>query len=336
MAQAVALAIIVVTAHNIVWPIIVLSVMLGIINAFDVPARQSLIHEVVADPADLPNALSLTTAMASLAQLLGPALSGIVLNAFGAATCFIINAASFGAVIVSILLMKLPPPKPKNREKKVITELIEGFTYLKKVPDIGLTILMLAIVSLLLLPYNTVLPVFAKVIFKGDASTFGYINSFIGVGAVVGTVFLASRKPNAPLKKILLISTLLLSGGLICFSQIKNFPLAMLFAALTGFGSIAQFTISNIIVQSESAPEMRGRVISILLMAIFGMTPLGSLAVGAVSERIGAPATVLYEGIIGLIIAIAFLKFLTMATKSQMLKDIAIEETEEIIAEHQQ
>jgi len=333
MAQAVALAVIVIAAHNIVWPIIALSVLLGIINAFDVPARQSLIHEVVANPADLPNALSLTTAMASLAQLLGPALSGIVLNAFGAATCFIINATSFGAVIVSILLMKLPPPKPRNREKKVVTELIEGFTYLKKVPNIRLTILMLAIVSLLLLPYNTVLPVFAKVIFKGDASTFGYINSFIGIGAVVGTVFLAACKPNAPLKKILLISTLLLSGGLICFSQTKNFPLAMLFAALTGFGSIAQFTISNIIIQSESATEMRGRVISILLMAIFGMTPLGSLVVGAVSERIGAPATVLYEGIIGIIISIAFVKFLTKSTKSEIKTDIISEENEQVITE---
>jgi len=315
MIQASMLAILLLTGHPIVWAILVLSVILGIINAFDVPARQALVHEVVADQADLPNALSLTTAMASLAQLLGPALSGIVLSAFGAAVCFFINAATFGAVIISLLLMKLPTHVPKKAEKKIIAEFAEGFSYLKKTPDIGLIILMLAIVSLLVLPYNTVLPVFAKVIFKGNASTFGYINSFIGVGAVTGTIFLASRKPGAHLRKILLASTLIMSIGLIGFSHTTNFPLAMLFAVLTGFGSIAQFTVCNITVQAESAPHMRGRVIGILLMAIFGMMPLGSLMVGAISQHIGAPATVLSQGIIGLIVAALFAKFLNKPAK---------------------
>lgn len=316
MVQAVLLAALVFTGHTVVWAILLLSVILGIINAFDVPARQALVHEVVADPADLPNALSLTTAMASLAQLLGPALSGIVLNAFGAAVCFLINAASFGGVIISLLLMKLPAYQPKKSTKNMITELVEGFSYLKKAPDIGLIILMLAVVSLLVLPYNTVLPVFAKVIFKGNAATFGYITSFIGIGAVTGTIFLASRKPGAHLKRILFLSTMVIGVGLIGFSQVKNFPVAMFFAALAGFGGIAQFTVCNIYVQSKSAPEMRGRAISILLMAIFGMMPVGSLLVGAVSERIGAPATVLCQGIIALIIALAFAKFLTREKKS--------------------
>jgi MFS family permease len=316
MAQAVLLAILVFTGHTVVWAILVLSVILGIINAFDVPARQALVHEVVADPADLPNALSLTTAMASLAQLLGPALSGIVLNAFGAAVCFLINAASFGGVIVSLLLMKLPVHQAKQSAKNVIADLAEGFSYLKKAPDIGLIILMLAVVSLLVLPYNTVLPVFAKVIFKGNAATFGYITSFIGTGAVVGTIYLASRKTGAHLKMILLLSTIVIGAGLIGFSQVKSFPIAMFFAAMTGFGGVAQFTVCNIFVQSQSAPEMRGRAISILLMAIFGMLPVGSLLVGAVSQHIGAPATVLCQGIIALIVALIFAKFLTKGKKS--------------------
>ena len=316
MVQSVLLALLIITGHTVVWAILALSVILGIINAFDVPARQALVNEVVADPADLPNALSLTTATASLAQLLGPALSGIVLSAFGAGVCFLINAASFGGVIVSLLLMKLPVHVQKVREKKVLKEFTEGFTYLKNTPDIGLIIVMLAFISLLVLPYTTVFPVFAKVVFKGDASTFGYITSFVGVGAVIGTIFLASRKPGSHLKRILFISTIMMGAGLICFSQIKDFPLAMFFAMLAGFGSVAQFTVSNIIVQSETAPEMRGRVISILLMAIFGMLPLGSVLVGAVSQHIGAPATVLGQGIIGLIIAIAFARFLTKRERS--------------------
>ncbi|WP_183577992.1 MFS transporter [Mucilaginibacter sp. X5P1] len=316
MVQAVLLAVLVLTGHTVVWAILLLSVLLGIINAFDVPARQALINDVVASPDDLPNALSLSTATASLAQLLGPALSGIVLSVFGAGVCFLLNAASFGGVILSLLLMKLPAYQPKKTNKKVIAEFAEGFAYIKNNRDIGLMVAMLALVSLLVLPYNTVLPVFAKVVFKGDASTFGYINSFVGIGAVTGTIFLASRKPGVHLKRILFMSTVLMGVGLICFSQIKNFPAAMLFAAIAGYGSIAQFTISNIVVQSDAAPEMRGRTMGVLLMAIFGMMPLGSLLTGAVSEHIGAPATVLFQGIIAVVIALIFIKFLTRSHKS--------------------
>jgi MFS family permease len=333
--QAVLLALLVTTGYAAVWSILTLSIFLGIINAFDVPARQSLIHDVVSDPGDLPNALSLTTAMASLAQLLGPALSGIVLNTWGAGVCFLINAASFGGVMLSLILMKLPPPKRRNSDKRATTEFAEGFRYLKKTPTLSTIILMLVCTSLFVIPYNTVLPVFAKVIFKGDASTFGYITSFVGVGAVVGTMFIASRKPGAHLRLILFISTLIMAIGLVCFSYTTNFALAMFFGALTGFGAIAQFTISNIIIQSESAPDMRGRVIGILLMAIFGMTPLGSLLIGAVSERIGAPATVFWEGILAAVIAISFARYLTKRGTPIPEKEMAsVIETEETLVEH--
>jgi MFS family permease len=334
MIQAVLLAGLIVTGHTIIWAILLLSVILGIINAFDVSARQAFVHDVVADPADLSNALSLTTATASLAQLLGPALAGLVLNAFGAPVCFLLNAASFAAVFVSVILMKLPPKPGHKSDKKVLAEFAEGFSYLKKTPGLLMQILMLAIVSLLVQPYSTVLPVFASVIFKGDASTFGYITSFIGAGGVICTVYLASRKPGAPLRAILLISTIMLGVGLICFSQIKYFPLAMFFVVITGFGSMATFAVCNIIVQSECAPQMRGRVIGILMMAIFGMTPLGSLVVGAVSQHIGAPTTVLCQGIICLVIVACFAKFLLKPSSKPILNDARIKETNETIAEN--
>ncbi|MGN6568708.1 MAG: MFS transporter [Flavipsychrobacter sp.] len=330
--QSVALAL-VILGHAPVWAILALSVLLGVINAFDVPARQSMIHEVVADPADLPNALSLTTAMASLAQLLGPALAGIVLNAFGAAVCFFINAASFGGVILSLLLMKLPEHKPKANKKRVLAEFVEGFTYLRASSNLSFIILFLCFTCFLVLPYNTVLPVFAKEIFKGNASTFGYISSFIGVGAVSGTIFLASRKPGVQLRRVLFVATLLLGVGLICFSLIKSFPIAMVFAVLIGYGAISQFAVSNIIVQSESAPEMRGRTIGVLLMAMFGMVPLGSLVAGAISERIGAPTTVLCQGIVAIIVTLSFAKFLTKRHVDTNTKEIATEEPEEAVAE---
>jgi len=331
--QSVLMALMVLSGHTTVWAILTLSIILGIINAFDVPARQALVHEVVADPADLPNAISLTTAMANLAGLIGPVLSGIVLSTLGAAVCFFLNAASFGAVMLSLVLMKLPSAPPKNKDKKVLAEFAEGFKYLKQSPQIGLMIVLLALMSLLVLPYNTVLPVFAKVIFKGNASTYGLINGFIGAGAVAGTIFLASRKPGAQLKKIMFISNIILGTGMICFSQSRNFQVAMFFAALAGFGSVAQFTISNIVAQSESAPEMRGRIIGILLMAIFGMAPLGSLIVGAVSQRIGAPTTMLAQGVIAIGLTLLFSQFLMGAAGKPAIKDATTEEVEELVKE---
>jgi len=334
MVQAVLLATLIYTGHTIVWAILALSVILGIINAFDVPARQALIHEVVTDQADLPNALALTTATANMAQLLGPALSGIVLSAFGAPVCFLINAASFGGVLISLLLMKLPAIQRQKTEKKVMTEFAEGWHYFKQTPKLYLLLLMLAFISLLVMPYNTVLPVFAKVIFKGNASTFGYINSFVGVGAVAGTIYIASLKPGAHLKRIMFVSTVSMGVGLICFSQASSFPLAMLFAVLMGYGSMAQFAICNIIVQSESATQMRGRMIGLMLMTLFGLMPLGSLLVGAVSQRIGAQATVLAQGILALIVVAFFMKFLLRHDVQKTAgADAAMLETEEIIEE---
>jgi len=307
MIQAILLTVLILLNRYVVWEILALSVILGIINAFDVPARQTMIHDVLYDEADLPSALSLSSSTASLARLVGPALSGIILEKFGAGTCFLINAASFGGIIVSLAFMKQPKAaKPRGSKKNVWAELAEGFIYIRRTPAIAVIIAMVAVVGLLVMPYTTLLPVFAKVVFQGNAATFGYITSFIGVGSIAGTIILASLKKNAPLRKILLGFSIILGIALIGFSQISNFPIAMMFAVFIGLGSVAQFTMSNIIVQSESAPNMRGRVISILIMAMFGTVPLGSVAVGAVSQKIGAPATLLLEGILGLIIVLLF------------------------------
>lgn len=327
--QASLLAFLVMTGHQNIWSFIILSVFLGVINAYDVPARQAMINEVVTDDDDLPSALSLSAAMASIAKLAGPALSGIILQKFGAGTCFLINAASFAAVMVSISLMKIKIVSKKPTQKGTFTELAEGFRYLKKEPSISLVIIMLSITGLLILPYDTLIPVYAKEIFKGDAKTFGYISSFIGIGAVLGTVFLASLKKEASMRNILILSTIILSIGLILFSYATNFYWSMFFAALTGLGGVAQFTTCNIIVQSEVIPEMRSRAISILLTAIFGMLPLGSVLIGFVSERIGAPKTLLLEGIAGIVIAVVFRNLLFKKNKTKAVNKELLEESEE-------
>lgn len=307
LVQAFLLALLVLLNHYTVWEILALSSILGIINAFDVPARQSLVVDMVNDKNDLGNAIALNSSMVNLARLLGPAISGIVLAKLGAGICFMMNAASFLAVIISLLLMRLNTHVPPKRSKKVMGELKEGFAYLKATPTIGIVILYLAIMSLLVLPYNTLLPVFAKIIFKGDASTFGYLNSCIGLGAIGGTIFLASLKQGIDLRKILLITTLIFGIGLILFSHISNFSIAAIFAVVTGFGMMAQVTVSNTILQTTVSSEMRGRVISYFAMSFFGMMPVGALIIGALSNHIGAPDTILAEGIAAVLIFSVFL-----------------------------
>jgi MFS family permease len=335
MIQAVLLALLVYTGHTVVWEILTLSVILGIINAFDVPARQSLIHVVVTDQSDLPNAVSLTTATASLAQLLGPALAGLILSGWSASVCFLVNAASFGGVILSVFLMKLPSFQQKKSDKNVFLEFSEGFIYVRKHPELRNIIVMLALVSLLVQPYNTVLPVFAEVVFHGGASTFGFITGCVGIGALLGTIFLASRRPDVHLKRLLFISVITMGVGLICFASIKIFPVALFFVVVAGFGGMTQYTTCNILVQTESEPRMRGRAFGILLMAILGMMPLGSLVVGWVSQQVGAPATVLGQGVIGIALALLFARFLSRKTKPVSFKDdIATVIAEETIADN--
>jgi len=332
MIQGALLTILIFTNQYTVWEILTLSVILGTINAFDVPARQPLVHEMVNDKADLPNALALNSTMNNLARLLGPALSGIILEKFGAGTCFLLNTVSFGAVIISLLLMRLPKYIPATVKKKVASELMEGFVYLKRTPAIGVIMLMLACVSLLVLPYNTLLPVFAKTIFNGGAATFGYINSFIGLGAVTGAIFLASLKPGSDLKFILLANTIIFGIGMILFSHISYFPLAMVFAIVCGFGTMSQSTICNTIIQMNSDVKMRGRVMSFIAMSIFGMLPIGSLLIGFVSQKIGAPNAMLCQGIIAIIIALAFSNFLRKDKLSKKETD-RVQELEDVVIE---
>lgn len=332
LVQALLLAAMVLTDHFKVWEIITLSVVLGIINAFDVPARQPMIHQMLNDKEDLTNALALNSAMVNMARLIGPALSGIALQFYGAGICFLLNAVSFMAVIASLLLMRLPETPAPAEKKKAAAQLKEGFEYLKQTPAISTILLMLGIMGLFVFPYDTIIPVFTKVIFKGDAATFGYINSFNGLGAIVSTLFLASLKKGSNLKSWLVVGGIITGIGMIAFSHMSYFPLAMVFAVVFGFGVMLQNTICITVVQVESAPEMRGRMMSYIALAYFGMLPLGSLIVSAVSQWIGAPNTMLCQGILALLIVAVFYKFLRKE-KIGARDEGRLEEAEELAAE---
>lgn len=313
LVQSLLLAALVLMGHYKVWEILSISVVLGTINAFDVPARQSMVYEMVDNKEHLPNALALNSTMVNLARLVGPAISGIVLQKFQAGACFLLNAVSFLAVIISLLRMKLPAYLPAVREKNPIEELREGWQYMARTPAISRPILMLATMSLFVIPFSTLLPIYAKVIFHGNAATFGWINSFIGLGAIGGSLYLTSQNAATEMarKKILRMTTFIFGVGLLLFAYTPWFPLAMVFAVISGFGMMAQTTMTNTMLQTTVTPEMRGRVISYFAMAYFGMMPVGSLLIGAVSQYAGTPNTVFGSGVIALIVLGIFWRFLT-------------------------
>lgn len=318
LVQSLLLAILTFTNHYAVWEILALSVVLGIVNAFDTPARQPMVHDLVKEKEDITNALALNSAMVNIARLIGPALSGIVLQAFGAHTCFALNTVSFLAVIGSLMLLKLPPFTPPAVKKKAMTELSEGFVYLRQTPRIAIIIILIMCLGLFVFPYDTLMPVFAKQIFGGDARTFGYIASAVGLGSIAGSFFLASLKKSTDLTIVLLASIVLLGVGLIGFSRCTSFYWSIPFAIILGVASLTPATVSITIIQMETAIHMRGRVMSYVAMAYFGMLPLGSLLAGFVSQRITAPATMFIQGIISVITAFVFSRYL----KTERLKII--------------
>jgi MFS family permease len=310
MIQAVLLTVLIFLNHYSVGAILALSVLLGIINAFDVPARQSLVYEMVDDKKDLPNALALNSSMVNLSRLIGPGIAGIAIEKLGTDICFGLNALSFVAVIISLLLMKLPAYVSRPRTKNIMGELKEGLAYVRQTPEIAFILVMLALISLLVLPFTTLIPVYAKDIFQGTASTFGIIDSAIGLGAFSGAIFLASLRPGRNLRKILAINTFVFGAGLILFSHTTWYPLALVFVTIGAFGMMSQITISNTLIQTTVDPAMRGRVISLYAMAFFGMQPLGGLLIGFLSQHLGVENMVMTEGIIALLIGILHVRFI--------------------------
>jgi MFS family permease len=267
-----------------VWVIIVLSMLLGLINGFDVPARQSLMRDLIVDKNMLPNALALNSSMVNLSKLIGPAIAGFILEQYSDEVCFGANAVSFVPVILSLLLMKLPKMTIATRkEKNLRREFAEAFTYIRQTPVVSSIIVFVGIMSLLVLPFTTLTPVFAKDIFGGTASTLGIIDGTIGFGAFISALFLASLRQGTNLNRILAVNT-----------------------GICAFGMMPIRTISNTIVQLHVPNHFRGRVISIYFMVMTTMMPIGSLIVSAISHVIGVRKTVFLEGIIALIVAVVY------------------------------
>jgi MFS family permease len=309
MLQAAAMTILVWMKWYSIPMICTLSLIQGIISAFDNTARQAMMSEIVPEKDDLPNAIALYSSAFNVARLLGPALAGFTLSTVGEDACFLINSLSFIMVLFCLFAMKVNRAPLPKREANVWNELKDGYDYLKSAPDISSLILLLTCSSMMLIPFTTLLPVIARDLFHGNAVTFSWFESAGGVGALIGALYMANIKPSKPLFNTIAIATVILSIGLIFLAFAPQLHYAILFTLLAALGMMIQTSAINTYIQTHSLPEMRGRAISYYMMSYQGILPIGSLLVGFMAEKWGMTTTLATEGFIGLIIIGIFFYF---------------------------
>lgn len=294
--------------YNVLW-IGVLSLIQGIINSFDVNARQSLMIDLVDKKEDLPNAIALNSTVFNSARLIGPALAGIVLSTLGEEVCFLINFLSFIAVLVCLMMMKLDIKNEPKPTQNIWTDLQDGFEHIIRSKDILPLILTMAASSLLIIPFITLLPVFAKDIFNGNATTFSWFESAAGLGALIGAIYMARLTSKTSLNTVTIISGFILSASVLALAISPTLLTALIFTAFAGTGLMVQNSSINTYIQTHSQPEMRGRTISYYIMANQGVLPLGSLLIGFLAQHWGTRTVVLIEGLAGLAVTTALLLY---------------------------
>jgi MFS family permease len=309
--QSAALAALTLSGRITIAHLVLLSVVQGLINAFDMPVRQSFLVQMIEDRSDLPNAIALNSSMVNLARLVGPSFAGILIATVGEGGCFTIDAISYLAVIATLLMMKITAraPKPAS-QKRVLHELTEGFQYAGRSPAILSVLALLALVSFMGVPYMTLLPMIVTGPLAGDARVLGYLTAASGLGALTGALFLASRKSVHGLGRIIVISAFGFGVGLILFGGSRSIWFSLPVMLVTGMGMMVQMAASNTILQTIVDEDKRGRVMSLFLMAYAGMMPFGSLFGGFMADRFGARLTLECGGVICCIGALVFLRAL--------------------------
>jgi len=298
MLHALTMAVLVLTGAIQVWHIITLSIVFGIINAFDTPARQSLVIDLIDDPKDLGNAIALNSAIFNAGRLIGPAIAGITIAVVGEGICFLLNALSFVAVIAALMQIKIPAKQQNIIPGKFKKSFSEGFHYTFHSMPIRTLITMLAVLSLIGLPVVVLLPAYAKEILHGSADTLGYLMSALGAGALCGALYMASRKTVLGLGRIISISIGIygLALTLASFSHVTY--LSMMIFFFTGLTMVLSLSSINTMLQTIADEDKRGRVMSFYAMALMGTTPIGNLLSGTVASGIGIPYTLLISGTI--------------------------------------
>lgn len=285
------------------WQIILLAFLLGCANAFDAPARQAFVTDLV-DRSDLTNAIALNSSMINAATVIGPAVAGITYAAFGPAWCFTINGFTFIAVIVALLLMKLVPFQPVEKTLSIFKEIRTGIQFVARRPTIRTLIINLGILSLAGLGFVTLLPVWAVDVLGGDSTTNGFLHTARGLGALSGALLIAAVGQTYSKGKLLTIATFVMPIFLFLLSLTKVLPSSFIALLGTGWGFMVIINLSNTIVQTNVTDELRGRVMGIFTFTFFGLMPIGSLVNGAIADQIGAPLTIQINALILMVAAV--------------------------------
>jgi MFS family permease len=304
--QALALAVLTLGGIIEVWHIILLALAGGLIRGFEIPTRQSFVVEMLDDRRDLPNAIALNSFLVNGSRLIGPLLAGALIYWTGEGICFLLNALSYLAVIWALLAMRLKPYAPHPPRNNMLDGLKEGFLYAARSASIRPVLLLLCIVSLAGVPYAVLMPMFAVKVLGGDATTNGILLGAVGVGAILGAIFLASRRTVVGLGRIIGLAAGAFGAGLAAFSFSDHLWLSLPLLAWVGCAMMMQMASSNTVLQTVVDEDKRGRVMSFYTMAFMGMGPFGSLLAGSLAERCGAPVTVLAGGIACVAAALLF------------------------------
>jgi MFS family permease len=297
MLQALTLAFLVLSGMVAVWHLLALAFFSGLVNAFDAPARQSFVVDMIEQKEDLGNAIALNSAIFNGSRLIGPSLAGILIAATGEGVCFLLNGLSYIAIIAALRAMSITPKAHAVQKAHVLMDLKDGFSYVYNHIPIRSLLLLVALVSLVGMPYVVLMPIIAKEVLQGGPSTLGFLMAGSGIGALTGALTLASRRDYSGAGRLIPIAAAIFGTGLIAFSFSRVFIYSFMLMMMSGFGLMVQMALSNTSLQTTVDDDKRGRVMSFYTMAFMGMAPFGSLLAGVLAHRIGAPNTLLLGGI---------------------------------------
>jgi len=278
----------------------------GMINSFDTPARQAFVVEMIEDRADLPNAIALNSSMVNASRIVGPSIGGILIAAFGEGWCFMLDAISYVAVIASLLMMTVVRTEREPRTTRAVDELRAGWDYVTHSHPIRIALLMLALVSIMGMPYTVLMPVIASAVLHGGAHTLGFLMTASGTGALLGALYLASRSSVLGLGRVIAIATAVFGAGLCVFGLSHVLWLSLAILPFIGAGFMIQMASTNTVIQTIVEERLRGRVMAFYTMAFLGTAPIGSLLAGVVAARIGASNTIIGGGVLTMLAAIWF------------------------------
>lgn len=310
MAHAFSLAVLTLSGRVEYWHIIILSALLGVVNAFEIPARQAFVVHLVDKSEDLGNAIALNSSLFNVARLLGPSLGGLTIAAFGEGVCFVLNGLSYFATLFALMIMRLREciGNCNGPSKNVMEGLREGLLYVRGFSPIKYTLLALVVISFAGIPYLVLLPVFAREILGGGPQTLGFLMAASGIGALVGSILLALRRSPVGLARIMGLSMSMFGISVSLFSFSRSLLLSMFLMVLVGFAMVSSMVSCNTFIQTLVDDDKRSRVMSLYIVSILGIAPLGSLNAGGVATILGAPLTLAAGGLVCVATGIVLLK----------------------------